>query len=244
MPLPQIMPFSKQSKAVYQLLGTGRPMSAQEIARRLNILPNAVYRLTRRLVQLGLIETLETYPVQFKALPISDALGSYLLISRNAFLENVSRTKDSSGQTRGGNDVLITFIKTRSELLELTNTEIKKARKSIDHIVSGLELPAETILAYKAALNRGIKLRFLVQNVHELNREMLSNWQKMGLEVRHILLLEARIIIFDTKILYLTSYNPRRKEEAIGVRFAYSPIAWQMSQLFESKWKVAKPIEN
>jgi len=52
----------------------------------------------------------------------------------------------------------------------------------------------------------------------------------------------ARIIIFDSKIFYLTSYNPQNKEEAIGIRFAYPPIAKQISDLFEKRWKASKPI--
>ena len=237
------LPIPKQSLTVYQLLLKERTLSAQDIASKLNIFPNAVYRAAQTLIELELIEKTNTYPVEFQAKSINEALENYLVVSKNSFLENFSHV-DKRGQNSSNHSqkLSVSFIKTRSELLEMTNSDMKTVQKTIDHIVSGLELPAEIMLSYKKAHDRGIQLRFLVQNLNELNRDLLASWQKMGLIVRYFPLLEARIIIFDSKILYLTSYNPKNKEEAIGVRFAYAPIAQQISDLFEKRWEVSEPI--
>lgn len=232
-------PLSKQSTSIYHLLLKKKQLSAQEIAKELGVLPNAIYRTTKLLVDMGLIETVSTYPVKFQATSPNEALENYVSFSQNFFLTNFQKAKKT--QT-SNNKLSVSFIKTRNELLDTTWDDIKTASKTIDHIVSGLELPAEIMLAYSKALKRGVRIRFLVQNLSELNLEILTNWQKMGLEVRYFPLLEARIIIFDSNVVYLTSYNPENKEEAVGIRFAYQPIAKQMKDLFEKKWEVSKPI--
>lgn len=237
------LPLSRQAAYIHKLLLKKRMLTAQEIAKELGILPNAVYRTAKTLVEMGLIETTNTHPVKFQIRPTNEAIESYLLLSKSIFSENFENAgKDNQNQSSKNQKLSVSFIKTRSELLEMTNSDMKTVQKTIDHIVSGLELPAEIILSYKNAHDRGIRLRFLVQNLNELNRDMLASWQKMGLIVRYFSLLEARIIIFDSKILYLTSYNPQKKEEAIGIRFAYAPIAQQIADLFEKRWEVSEPI--
>jgi len=242
MRLNRRVPLSKQALAFYSLLLRNESLSAQNIADELNILPNAVYRITRKLMDLGLIEKINSYPVKFQAKSIAEAAKNYGSFSTNLFLENFQRINQNKKPVNSNQPLAISFIKTRSELLERTHEDIKIARKTIDHIVSGMELPAETILSYKKSLGKGVKLRFLVQNLDELNRDMMISWQKMGLEVRHSPILEARIIIFDSEIVYLTSYSLQKKEEAIGIRFAYTPIAKQISDLFERIWQAANPI--
>ncbi|MDB4979143.1 MAG: hypothetical protein JWM56_1329 [Candidatus Peribacteria bacterium] len=230
-----------QAKAIYKLLVSGKALSANDLASKLRILPNAVYRNTRKLIELGLIEQLDQYPVQFKMRPIDEAMKEYLSVAQKDFTENFF-PRDSKNTIKTNTDISISFIRTRSELLDMTNTDMETVEKSIDHIVSGLELPADTMLAYKKVLDRGIKLRFIVQNFSELNKGILRSWQKMGMEIRFFPLMEARIIIFDSNIVYLTSYDPRKKEQAIGIRFAYTPIVKQMSELFENRWTVSKAL--
>ena len=65
----------------------------------------------------------------------------------------------------------------------------------------------------------------------------------MGMKVKYYPIMEARIIIFDAKIAYITSYDPKRKEEAIGVRFQYPPIARILQELFDQRWSKAKEIK-
>ena len=237
-------PLSHQSMAVYQLLTRGKALTAKDIARDLGILPNAVHRSAGVLVELGLIGRCDARPVRFQIRPQKEAIQSYLLVSVNTFMKNFShKEKDGASSNGARANLSISFINTRSQLLEMTNNDTKTACKSINHLVSGLELPAETILSLKKAVDRGVRLRFLVQNLDELDHVMIYNWKRMGLDVRHFPLLEARIIVFDSKIVYLTSYNPRKKEEAMGVRFSYPPIGRQMNELFERRWKISRPIK-
>jgi hypothetical protein len=51
-----------------------------------------------------------------------------------------------------------------------------------------------------------------------------------------------RLFIYDKKIVYLTSFDAKNPGSAFGVRFDYSPLALQMSQLFEQNWQLAVPV--
>lgn len=233
----QIKLFPPQSLAVYRLLAHRVPMTAKDIGEKLGIFPNAVYRSLRPLIESGFVREVEVYPARFEANSYTDAIDFYSSKIRDSFLSGFSQ------MTPGDEKIGISFIKTRTELLDATNSDIEDARDSANFIVSGLEVPAETILAYKKSVERGVLVRTLVQNLDDTNGEMLSNWQRIGIKVRYYPNMEARIFVVDRKIVYFTSYDPKNKEEATGVRFAYSPFAKIMGEVFENRWKVAKPIK-
>lgn len=236
--------ISPQTSDVYELLIKHQVLTAMQIGVRLDIIPNAVYRSVKPLIELGCVETIGKHPVKFSIKSPGQALDSYLLTSREDFL----KTFFPNGINALGSDIKevesldVSFIKNRNELIERSTEDIKNAKNDVKHIVSGLEVPPETILAFKQAFERGVKLRFLVQKLDEVNKEMLKNWKRLGIDVKYLPLLDARIIIIDFKIVYLTSYNHKKQDEAVGVRFNYLPIVRLMNELFEAKWRVAKVV--
>ena len=231
--------ITNQAKAIYRLLSKKEALTAREISTKLGILPNAVYRSIKVLIQFDFVQEVGKYPVKFIATPSTNAAESYLQsvkenLSQDFFPEGINNKGSSS------KDLGISFIKNRDELLEKTNTDMQRAKIEVNFIVSGLEVPAETILGYKRAIEKGVRIRILVQRLDETSKEMLCNWQKIGVQVKFFPLLEARIIIFDQKVAYITSYSPDDKNEGIGVRFQYPPVARLMNDLFEQRWKIAK----
>ncbi|MBP6994345.1 HTH domain-containing protein [Candidatus Woesebacteria bacterium] len=230
-----------QARSIYQLLSRRGPLSAKEIAQELGILPNAVYRSANILVEFGFIQTTDGYPTKYGALSSSDGIDKYLQSLRYSLSEMIFPNKQASNLVT---QLDVVFIDSRSDLLEKSNIDIGNTTKEACFIVSGLEVPAETMLAYKQALGRGIHMRIIIQNLDETKRDMLTVWKQMRIQVRHFPLIEARILIFDSKIAYLTSYNPSEQEIGTGVRFNYPPIATIMRQLFEQRWAKAKEIET
>ncbi|MBI4067248.1 hypothetical protein HY407_02600 [Candidatus Gottesmanbacteria bacterium] len=232
---------SPQGKTIYQLLGKSKPQTAKEIGRKLHIFPHAVYRAVKPFIIMGLVQRLNTYPASFKTTSTPDGIDAYFLTLRNTFLEEF--LPKSKKQKRGTpHDLNIFFIRSRQELLNYSNKDIRKAIKEVHHIVSGLEIPADTILTLKEAAERGVKIKFIIQKLDEVNREMLQNWKRLGIKVKYFPLIEARIILIDEQIVYITSYNPYHKNEAIGIRLNYSPIARLMNEIFTKRWNLGKEI--
>ncbi len=227
-----------QSIKLYDYLKSAKPMSAKEIGEKFCIFPHAVYRAIKPLITLGIVKELDTYPITFEARSSTDALDLYSMMMR----QNFQDTFVAQNEMHKNEQLDISFVSNRKHLLEKTNKDSSVAERSINFIVSGLEVPAETMLAFKNAIERGVTIKALVQTLDETSEEMFTNWKKIGVDVRYFPNMEARIFIFDGQIVYFTSYNPSKKEEGIGMRFNYLPYARLMSELFEQRWRIAQEI--
>ncbi len=234
--------ISPQAASIYRLLINSQPMTAANIGERLDIYPHAVYRAVKSLTQIGLIDQSNEYPVQYKAKSSDDALNLYLNNARESFLSSFFAHGIDTNASVANKGLQTTFIKNRQDMLRQSDEDMTGAKKEVNMIISGLIASAETILAYKRASERGVRIRFIVQRLDESNEEMLRNWKKLGIEVRYYPLIEARILIFDSKIAYIVSYNPQNKEEGVGVRFNYAPVSLLMNDLFEKRWELAEEI--
>lgn len=232
---------SPQATEIYSLLQNKGAISAKEIGRQLKIFPNAVYRAVRQLLDLGFVEEIYSYPIKFQAKHPSDALELYLGATRQSFGTAFGLQKN---QPHIHKLLPLTFLQNRNQLLKMTAKDTQTAKSEINLIASGLEVPAETILANQRAVERGVKVRILVQNPKEIREEKLRSWEKAGVEVRRYPSIEARIFIFDHKVVYFTSYDSKNIQQALGMRFDYAPYAAMMDELFEQRWKLGKEIKE
>jgi sugar-specific transcriptional regulator TrmB len=227
---------SPQAIKVYRLLENGKPMSAKQIGHALKIFPNAVYREVKQLQALGFIEETFSYPIKFKAKNPSEALELYSLVMRQNFFGLFGNTKNPTGALK------ISFYETRKDMLKFSDKDTARVKNQMNFILSGHEVPAETYFSFKKARERGVEIRVLVQNIDKDRREMLKNWQKIGIKIRCIPEMNARVLIFDENVTSFASYNPKQRHEAFGVRFDYPPFAKLMNDVFEQKWKTAKEM--
>ncbi len=238
--ITSMKPVTPQAKTIYKLLSKKGALSAQQIGEELGVLPNAVYRSADKLIGLGMVCQLDSYPVQYKAVPANVALNWYLLAAAQGFRQEFSVTVSSAGKTQPSPS--ITFIKDRQSLLKRTNNDTTRSRDSINFIVSGIEVPDETILAYRKAITKGAKVRVLVQRKQETTTEKLEKWQDIGAAVRQSENIGVRLFVFDSRVVYFTSYNAASKGKAFGIRFEYEPLANLMNELFEQHWQASKPL--
>lgn len=229
---------SPQAGEIYRLLQNSKPMPAKEIGQRLKIFPNAVYRAVKQLLVLGFVEEIYSYPVKFQAKPVSQALELYLGATRQSFGAMFGLRHHPHIHKL----LPLTFVQGRPNLLKMTGRDTTRVKLTMNYITSGLDVPAETILQNQRAVERGVRVRILVQNMREVTGEKLKSWRKAGAEVRHYPNIEARIFVFDHQIVYFTSYDPKNMHEAIGMRFEYAPYAQMMDELFEQRWKLSKEI--
>lgn len=233
--------LSPQSQKIYRVLFEKGDMDAREIGKALEIFPQAVYREGRRLQALGLVTETSRWPSRLRARSTAEALNFYLIKEREWFLEAFAR--GSKSDRRRQTDALgISFMQTRSESYERFTKDLATAQKTARLLVSGLEVPAEQILSYKQALERGVEIKLLVQQEGLKNKEMLNNWKKLGVALRSTEQIDARVLLIDEKIAYLLSYDVHKPREAVGVGFAYQPIVILLGELFENRWKTARKL--
>lgn len=228
--------LSPQAAKVYQLLLKNSLLSVKEIGEKINIVPNTVYRDLKELEKLGLVETVKIYPIKYQAKSASAGLAIYTSLIRQNFYETFGLI-DS-----GEENLKITFFQNRKDFLKLAEKDINHAKKYVNIIISGHEVPAELVLAHKKAVDRGVKIRKLIQHLNLENVSAAKNYQKIGVEIKYTPLIHARIVIVDGQITQFGSYSPERQAESAGVRFDYPPFARLMDELFEQKWQQGKII--
>lgn len=228
--------FSSQAAEIYRLLQKGKPLTAKEIGEELQIFPHAVYRSVKQLLEKGFVKEEDNYPVKYSVLPETEAMELFTTAIRHQFQNSFLKSKSSTTTFD------VSFVNGRDDLQRKTTRDVSFAKKTVDFVVSGLEVEAETILTYKKAIDRGVRIRAIVQRLDDTSKQMFRNWEKIGLEIRYLPNMEARAFILDKEIVYFTSYNPARKQEAIGSRFHYRPYAKIMDELFEARWQIAKEI--
>ena len=71
----------------------------------------------------------------------------------------------------------------------MTAKDTAHAKSAINLIASGVETPTETILQNQRAVERGVNVRLLVQNLKEVTKEKLSTGKKPGWKLNIIQIL-------------------------------------------------------
>ncbi len=226
-------PLSKQTREIYSLLLKEGPLSAEEIGKKLNIFPNAVYRLTKQLLVLGCLIQSGSRPTIFHAISPTDSVETFSLIQKEWFL----KTFLSNNSNNQSNMPIISFIESREDMFEKAISDINNLKYEMNNLASGDELPAEIMLAQKNALDRGVKIRTLFQKRNENNEEFIKVRTKMGEEIRISETLNSRIVIFDKKIVYIMSYDPKNYIKSMGIRFEYEPFGQMMYDQFQKQWE-------
>ncbi len=230
--------MSPQSQLLYQaLLRSKNPLSAKKLSTMLHIFPNTVYRLAEPLINMGLITKMNQYPYEFVAKPLDEGLSMYLLHQNDWFSQSFSqRHRSPSG------NIQFSFIQSREELFNVSIDETNKASQSVDLLRSGQEIPAELMLAIIEAKKRNVVTRMLIQDYAPKNINLVNNWKKNGILVRHTTLRHMRLMLYDSTSVYFMSYRHSDSERDLGMKISYAPFATILSQLFDDWWRKADKV--
>ena len=238
------MTFSPQSQAVYQiLLETTHPLSAKDLAERLHVVSSLVYRLIQPLVEMGLVTQTTPYPYQFRAKPLDEGLSLFLLQQTDWFYKQFSSDITTKTQKDAApQEIQLSFVQSRDELMNRSAEEIAKAHTSVDLLRSGHEIPADVMLEIMEARKRNVTVRMLIQDYSQENAHQVAYWQQNEIFVRRTSQHHVRLMLYDASIVYFMSYKHADSQKDIGVKITYPPFALILSQLFDNWWKNAEKI--
>jgi len=228
--------LSPQAGKIYSLLLKFSILNAKEISKKMAIVVNTVYRNLEELIRRGLVKKIKSYPFKYQPKPADEAIAFYITLIKQNFQETFNLAGSDDDKLK------IKFFQTREDFLKLVEKDILRAKRCINIIISGHEVPAELVMAHKKAVDKGVRIRRLIQDSSHKNIEMAKNWLKIGVEIKSIPLINARIVALDGEIVYFGSYSAYSQLESVGVRFEYGPLALMMDELFEKKWADAKII--
>ena len=228
-----------QARATYKLLLAENGLTAAQIGAKLDVSPNAIYRSLETLRKFGCIVEQATYPATFKAIAPSESVERFLLLSREGFLSTFSNDEKDKAE-----DVQINFIKDHSTILKRYMTDARKARKEINAIISGIELPDDVYFENLKSVRRGVRLRIIIQRYDKTNEKYVKNLIDDGIEVRYSPIADVRFIAIDRKIIHQLFYDQKERLSNFGINITYAPFAKMLSEVFDQKWEEAQEISE
>lgn len=233
--------LSDHEEQVYKvLLASGKPLSAQDIASKVMIFPNAVYRIFKALEHVGLIRSAGRRPIRYEAIDKERGFNAAYLQRKNE-LERALRF--AGNPAKGQHSQTYTIIGRKpmyEEYIRLANS----AQKSIEVFAIGIAFSKALFTVQKAAIERGVYIRHAVQQRNPRNYHIIHKWQQLGVKVRYFH--ETRgfhITLIDKSIAMITFSDSGNTEDRFSV-ITQHPLAVKMfQQQFESIWQHAQKID-
>ncbi len=245
----------------YLILVQGSQMSAEEVARKANIPIPRVYGVLETLKNLGLIVILEGRPKKFEIISPEEGLQNLLKLRKLAAEESLRQLEDISQEVK---EVLSPiFWRERLRIrpedlldsvdnLALTEKQTKvlivEAKKTLDIFTDIFSWFDDVEPDLVKALNRGVKIRVLMNMQHGATRSTVKKLQALKVNVRQPsnLRFPVRGTLSDSsKVVFLIWASPPGKRDQ--PRYVYRPsysanegIVAIFQQSFEYRWQKAK----
>jgi sugar-specific transcriptional regulator TrmB len=246
----------------YLVLVQGSQMNAEEIARKANIPIPRVYGVLESLKNQGLIVIIEGRPKKFEIISPEEGLQKLLELRKKATEEALLQLEETSQEVK---EVLSPIfwrerLRIRPEdLLEsldnmaITEKQTKQliveAKKTLDIFTDVFSWFDGVEKDLAKAIDRGVKIRVLMNMEHPITRSTVQKLQAMGVKIRQPpnLRFPVRGTLSDSaKVVFLIWASPgvERDQPRYVYRPSYSAnegIAAIFQQSFEYRWQKGKP---
>ena len=116
---------------------------------------------------------------------------------------------------------------------------IDGAKKEMLIISIGEYVPPEILISDKKAVERGVEIRFIAHKFDNENREILENFKKNGMDVRHYPGQGFHLAVADRKRTLLSVSNPQKTRERTSILLFNEGMSKALADYFDSIWSVA-----
>lgn len=235
--------LTKQEVAAYLALLKEGNLTAREVAQKVGILPNAVYRTCRKLSEVGFVTLTHNYPTKFHAVAKQTAAVAYANKKIEA-LEKLSSELGGSQLPIGqdSNPTDINLIYGAENIYEEGAKLLDSAKQEMLVISIGEPITPNLLLAVKNARERGVTIKMIVHKYDEENQTVLENFKKNGYIIRHFPGWGFHMAIYDRGKTLLIINNPENINERAAMLISSKGLSKALSDYFNSTWKKAKKI--
>lgn len=228
---------------VYETLLKEGSMTVKELAKKINVLINGIYRLLDKLEGKGLVSPSLSHPTTYRAISASIALDSYVK-KRIVGIESLKdKVIDQLSEVGKNDQTRIDLISNMSQFFSSYAQLANEAKKEILIISIGEKISEDVILANRDALEREVSIRFIAHKCNKDNKDLLIAWKKMGLEVRHYADWGFHLVIFDRQKSLICTNNPNNTNERLGMKIFSEGLSKALSDYFYSVWNRATVVE-
>jgi sugar-specific transcriptional regulator TrmB len=271
--MPSIEPIEKLRQLglteyeaqAYLVLVKGSQMTAEEVARKAKIPIPRVYGVLDSLKKLGLIVILKGRPKKYEIVDPDEGLQNLIDLRRQVAEESIRQLGEVCVEVKDQLSPVFWRRRLRirpEDLLEsLENLAIaeKKTKELISEATSTLDIFTDIFSWFdgieselKKAVNRGIKIRVIMDMQHSTTKKTVGKLQSLGIEVRQTpdLKFPVRGTLTDgSKVVFLIWASPEGGREE--PRYVYRPsfsanegIVSIFQHSFEYRWIQAKPRKS
>lgn len=225
--------LTQKAIELYQKLLAEGPLTAREAAVFSSAFPSAEYRLFYDLEKRELVRRLSGRPLRFEALKISDGLQASLASQHNQLKQLVEAEetgKDVANIIIGRQKVYDTYIK-----------NAQKAQSQINIYSIGIAYNKGIEETQKAAVERGVSIKHVVQEMKPSNYFVIRRWLKYGVNLR---VLERprgyHLSIIDDACAIVTFSDPNDTEHRVSMITNDKNIISIFQSQFSVIWQTAQ----
>lgn len=240
----KLLGLTKQNIKVYLALSKHEEdLTAQEIAQKVRIWPNAVYRTCRNLEEAGFVKRIQAYPLTYRAIKVSTAvptLAAKKIEKLQKFTNKI--TSDLLPTQSDPHPTDINLIYGAENIYEEAAKLLNAANKEMLVISIGEPITPDLLLAVKNARKRNVAVKMIVHKCDKENLQILENFKKNGYIIRYFPGWGFHMAIYDSKKTLLIINNPENIQERAAMLINSTGLTTALHDYFYATWKKAKII--
>jgi len=242
--------FSNYELAAFTVLSKAGTATARDVSKAANVPFGRIYDVLYGMHERGVVSVIPSRPILFKAMPaeqafskIVDAQSSQLNKFREQIKNIAKEFEKTSAPISGKPTEDIDVFFGREAFYGNAISRLKETRLPISIIASNYSNKALAYACCNYLYNKKQKLRLLVKDVTDENRENLKNIIKMKGEVRLYNSDGLRMLVEDGELVSITIPAPENHEDRITIQIKNHLFALAMENFFTMAWKDAKSVK-
>jgi len=236
-----------EAKSYLALLTYG-PMAGRTVADKSGVPPTRVFDALKSLSKKGFVSITSEKPMVFQAIEPEIAVKGLLNEKINT-LQSIEKTTIESLKnirkpliTKEIKEA-VTVTHGSDNMFKIATDMYEKAKKEMSIFSVGEELPFSVKIAWKKAMDRGVKIKFIAQKCDKENIHVLKEFRKMGASIRYYPSKDYSIAVQDKERAVIIVKNPLDPKDRIMTLFDSKDLANSLTDWFEAIWKKAKPVK-
>lgn len=229
--------LSKHEILVYTiLLRSSEPMSAQDVASKFMVHPSSLYRIFHDIEAAGLIRQSGKSPIRYVALEQTEGFQVARKISDQKLGVLLKSATGISGDSQ------IEIISSRKDLYARYIELAERAGKRIDIYAIGIAHSKKLEKVQKDALERGVRVRHIVQQRRPSNYFVLRRWSRLGVSLKYQKKDRGFHFIQIDDTTLITFSNPSDTDDRLTIATSSKPVQDMFGVSFNQLWYEAKKI--
>jgi sugar-specific transcriptional regulator TrmB len=234
----KVLNLSNQQIEIYlSLIKNKKETTASELATRMNLKVNGIYRSLSKLESLGLLRSFGKAPKNYLALNIDQGLPASYDIFLHDLKFKFSKVVKNSGD---GNDWSI--VVGREPLYELYSKLAKSAQKEVDIYSIGIAYSEDLEMAQKDLVGRGVRVRHVIQQKQVSNYYIIKKWIKIGIKLKYISSEKGIHFTIIDDVVLITFSDLSDTENRITIVTSNKSTLKLFKSMFEGLWLKAEDI--